>query len=145
MNDIEIVKKSISKPVAFNIEQEDGSEETIYLKQFTVAQQARALSLSKKMKVFEDFEGEDTNEKMEKMDEETLKKVEEAMNESFDLLVGVVTRSIDGIDEPTAKEFVNTHFEKLMNFMDKLTPQSKESEKAALIEQRRKAQQKQNG
>lgn len=142
MKDIDVVKKSIAKPVPFTVKQEDGSEETIYLKQFTVGQQARALTISKKLQVFEEFSGDNTTDKISKMTDEQSRQVEEGMNEAFDLLVNVVQRSIDEIDEETAKEFVNSHFEDLMVFMNELSPKSKESEKAELVQKRKKEQEK---
>jgi hypothetical protein len=144
MNDLEVVKNSLSKPVPFTIKKEDGTEQTVYLKKFTVAQQARGLTLSKKFKVFEEIKGENPEEKMKEMDEKSLKGMEEAMNDAFDLLVSVVKRSIEGIDDETAESFVNDYFEELMEFIEKLTPKSKESSRTDLIKQRMEQRKNEN-
>ncbi|MFW6377133.1 MAG: hypothetical protein ACOCZ5_00670 [bacterium] len=132
MNDIDKIKRHLSPTVQVTITNDNGDEDTFELKPLSMAQQARAFDLSKKFKGME--EGKE-DEMMANLDGETIEEI-------FDLMVSVVKRSIEGIDNETAEEFVNANFLDLFSQFEKLIPKSKELKDQELIKKRKEMSKK---
>jgi len=135
MNDIEKVKRHLSKPIPVTIKNQDGAEDIFYFKPLNIEQQAILMEISKSIRGREEVEIE--------MDEEgkTIKKKipdikKEDMNEMFGLILDAAKNSIEGIDEETAKDFCNTNFEQLSDALFKLMPENQSKEKVNLIKKK---------
>ena len=121
MSDLEKLKRHLIKPIALEIENEDGAKDVFYFKPLNIEQQAIMFEVSKKVKP---KEGELPN-----MDRESVR-------EMSDLFVDLVMSSLDGIDKESAYQFVSDNFDQLMDKIDKLVPQSKNVEQVALIKKK---------
>ena len=140
MNDLDIIKKHLSPTIPFKIKNEDGTEDVINMKPLTVAQQSHLMIISKKFKKL-NVTGTTEEEIAKSMENADGKDMNDAVNEVFDFFVNLITRSIEGISDELAKEFVDSNFDKLFNFIEELVPKNDEKSKIELI---RKAREMQN-
>lgn len=137
MNDLEIIKKHISKPVPFMLKCDDGSEDIINLKPISVAQQTQLFLIHKKFKKLGLGEEGDTEEKMMNVDDEGMK---EATTEAFDFFVELLIKSMPNITKDLAEDFVSSNFDNLMEFVPNLIPKTKSQSKIDLIRQAQEEQ-----
>ena len=137
MNDIEKVKRHLSRPIPITIKNEDNVEDVFYFKPLNVEQQAILMELSKVIRSRDEIETE-----IEEDGKKVMKKVpdvkKEDMNEMFALVLDVVKNSIE-IDEETATDFCNANFDQLSDALFKLIPQNQGKEKVNLIKKRMEA------
>lgn len=127
MSDIEKIKKYISPNVPITVKDDEGNEDTIEMKPLSMAQQGRAFELSKKFKKLQDKDGEIDSDKLDS----------ETIEDSVDLILGIVKRTYPDLDDETAEEFVNTNFMDLFSQIEKLIPKSTEVKNQELIQKRK--------
>lgn len=123
MNSLEIIKKHITPDVPFALKNDDGSEDTIMLKPFNMAQRLLLIEVSKllkKVNLEEDFSNKELNETL------------------YDLYKITIMRSIPDIDEDTLENFVMSNSGELFQVIFELIPKPKVSEKINLVKERMK-------
>ena len=140
-NEIEIIKRHISKPIPFEIENEDGTKDVLLLKPLNVAQQTHLMILGKNFNSLGLSEDKDIQKKLANVDDEKMKKV---TDETSDFFVGIVKGSVEGITDELAREFVDSNFENLMDFTDKLIQKTGKQENIEKIKERMKARNEQS-
>jgi len=135
MNDIEKLKRHLSKPIPITIKNSDGAEDVFYFKPLNVEQQAILMEVSKIIRNREKVEVEiEEDGKMKKREVPDVKK--EDMTNMFDLILDIVRDSIEGIEEKDAKDFTNTNFEQLSDALFKLMPENQSADKLKLIKKK---------
>ncbi len=118
MNEIDIIKKHISEPIPFEIENEDGTKDIINLKPLNVAQQTQLMILGKNFKSLGLGENEgDMEKKLKDVNDDDIKKV---TDEAFEFFVGIINKSVEGITEELSRDFVDSNFDQLMGFTEQL-------------------------
>lgn len=133
MNNLEKIKRQLAKPVEIVLKNSDGEEDTFLFKRLNIEQQAIMMELSKKFKssatiLVEGVEVPDIGK--------------EDMKAMEDLIFSIVKNSMPEIeDEDILRQFTNDNFNQLFDKIEDLVPESPDSDKIKLIEQRRKATQ----
>lgn len=140
MNDIEKIKRHLSKPIAISIKDDGGVEDTFYFKPLNVEQQAILQAISKEIRSREEYEVEiEENGKMVKKKVPNILK-EDMMN-MVELIENVVKNSLSFLDENSKenegksdeekeeiiklrKDFCNDNFEQLSDAIFKLIPEN---------------------
>lgn len=128
MNNLEKIKRQLSKPVLIKIKNSDGQEDDFYFKKLNVGQQAIMMELSKK------FNSRD----MITIDGKEVPDVsKEEMMEMENLLFDIVKNSMPEIDDnDILSQFVNDNFDQLSEALVKLIPKEQDSDKKKLINER---------
>lgn len=137
MNDLEIIKKHISKPVPFTLKCDDGTEDVINLKPISVAQQTQLLFIHKKFKKLDLSTEGDIEDKIMKVND---KDMTEVTIEAFDFFVVLLMKSMPELVKEVAEDFVSSNFDSLMEFIPNLVPKTKSQSKLDLIKQAQEEQ-----
>ena len=133
MNEIDIIKRHISKPIPLEVKSEDGKVDTINLKPLNIAQQTHLMLISKKFSKIGLDESKDIMEQIQKADENDIK---EAFTEIYDFFVGLIKRSVNGIEDSLAEDFVDSNFDALFGCMEKMVQKTVSQEKTDLIKKK---------
>lgn len=129
MNDIEKLRRHLSKSIPVTIENLDGESDVFNLKPLTVEQQAIMMEISKGFQSRDEIEVE--GKKVPDVTKEDMKEMEL-------LLIDIVKGSIEGLDDELAKDFVNTNFDQLSNKLVDLIPQSQGNKDVSSLKQAKK-------
>lgn len=124
MNNVEILKKHIVADVPLVLTNEDGTKDKIMLKTFNMAEQSLAFKLSKGF----------GNQKEDEIDISSVD--DKYFDMMFDLLKSVVLRSVEGIDDETAENFVLSNITEFQEVLPKLLPKGKNQNHAELIKKK---------
>lgn len=126
MNDIEKLRRHLSKPIPVTIKNSDGEEDVFQLKPLNIEQQAIMMEISKGFQSRDEIEIE--GKKVPDVTKEDMKEMEL-------LLIDIVKCSIDGLDDLTAKDFVNTNFDQLSNKLVDLIPKTQSNKDIKSLKQ----------
>jgi len=118
MDNLEMVKRHLAKPVSIILKNSSGEEDTFLFKPLNIEQQAILMEISKRMQ---------SREKVKIDGIEVPSVSKEDMNEMFELMLDITKNSIEGIDETILKDFVNSNFNVLSEKMSDLIPKSQSS------------------
>lgn len=124
MNNIDILKKHITKGAEVVLKNNDGTEDKIMLRPLNMVEQSMAFKLSKQ------FKGMDKdNIDISKIDDS-------AFNLLFDLLKSVLIRSVEDLEDELAESFVLSNIESFQKVLPKLLPKGKSSSHADMIKKK---------
>ena len=115
MDNLEKVKRHLAKPIPIVLKNSEGEEDTFNFKPLNVEQQAILMEISKRM---------ESRPKIEVQGKQVPDIKKEDMKEMVELLKDIVKGSLEGIDETTLEDFVNTNFEQLSEKSIDLIPKS---------------------
>ena len=115
MDNLEKVKRHLAKPIPIVLKNSEGQEDTFLFKPLNVEHQAILMELSKRMQ---------SREKVKVDGIEIPSVSKEDMNEMFVLICDITRNSIEGLDEETLKDFVNSNFDVLSEKLSDLIPKS---------------------
>lgn len=113
MDNLEKIKRHLAKPIPIILKNLDGEEDTFFFKPLNIEQQSILMEVSRRI---------ESRDKIKVGDKEVPDLKKEDMKEMVDLLVDIVKCSIEGLDETTINDFVNTNFEQLSEKMLDLIP-----------------------
>ncbi len=129
MNNLEKIKRQLSKPVLIKIKNDLGEEDEFYFKKLNIEQQAIMMELSKRF---------NSREMVEVEGKEVPDINKEDMLEMEELLLDVVKNSMPEIqEEEVLKDFVNDNFNQLSEQLINLMPENNGENTKDLIEKRK--------
>jgi len=111
MDNLEKIKRHLAKPIPIILKDSEGQEDTFLFKPLNIEQQAILMELNERMK---------SREKINEDGVEFPTMNKEDLLELNELLINMVTNSIEGTDRETAKSFVEFHFLELSEAIEKL-------------------------
>lgn len=148
MNDIEKVKRHLSRPIPITIKNQDDVEDVFYFKPLNVEQQAIMIELGKVMNNREKIEVE-VEEGGKKVKKEVPDVIKEDTLEFLELIIDVVKNSVDGLNEDLIedreekesiikirREFCNDNFEQLSSALFKLMPENQDADRLRRIKKK---------
>lgn len=148
MNDIEKVKRHLSRPIPITIKNQDGVEDVFCFKPLNVEQQAIMIELGKVMNNREKIEVE-VEEGGKKVKKEVPDVIKEDTLEFLELIIDVVKNSVDGLNEDLIedreekesiikirREFCNDNFEQLSSALFKLMPENQDADRLRRIKKK---------
>lgn len=128
MNNLDKIKRQLSKPVEIVLKNKDGEEDTFLFKRFNIEQQAMMMELSKKF----------SSGNMITIDGKEVPDIgKEEMKEMEELIFSVVKNSMPEIEDEVLRQFTNDNFDQLFAKIEGLIPQNSGADKSKLIEQRK--------
>lgn len=133
-SNLESLKRHLAKPIPITFKNAAGEEDTFMFKPFNIEQQAVFMEISKKIEgrkkiMINGIESPDVSKD----------DIVEVSTLFEDVVMNSLKSQIEGIDDETVKEFVNSNFEVLFEKMELLIPKTQSSNALALIKQRKEA------
>ena len=125
MNNLEKIKRQLSKPIPVKIVNSAGEEDEFMFKPLNIEQQAIMMEVGKRIQ----------SRKMVDVEGTSVPDVsKEDMIDMGNLVEDIVRTSMPEIDEETIKDFTSTNFNQLSNVLIDLMP--KENENVSLIKKK---------
>jgi len=129
MDNLEKVKRHLAKPIPIILKNPEGNEDTFLFRPLNVEQQAILMEIGKRM---------ESREKVEVEGKKVPDIKKEDMTEMVELIKDIVKSSIEGLDELTLNDFVNTNFEQLSEKMLDLIPKNRNQSALEKIKKKQK-------
>ena len=133
-NNLESLKRHLAKPVPITFKNSAGEEDTFLFKPFNIEQQAVFMEISKKIEsrkkvIINGVESPDVGK-------EDILEVSALFE---DVVMNSLKSQIEGLDDETVKEFINSNFEVLFEKIELLIPKTQNANALELIKQRKEA------